>query len=234
MGGRLDATNVIEPNVSIITPIAFDHQQWLGTTIAEIAREKAGIIKPGVPVVSGPQPEEALCFLMHIAAERSAPFHLVREPYLRGPVGLCGSHQRWNAALAERALKLSGLDLPAGAMERGLAEVHWPGRFERMGERYVLDGAHNPAAARQLASTWREIYGDEKATLILGALKDKDLAGICAALLPIASKVFAVPVPSARSSTASEVAENCRVVPAEMFGGDNGDVERGVAERAPE
>ena len=97
-------------------------------------------------------------------------------------------------------------------MERGLAEVQWPGRFQRMGERYVLDGAHNPAAARQLASTWREIYGDEKATLILGVLKDKDLAGICAALLPIASKVFAVPVPSARSSAASEVAENCRVV----------------------
>lgn len=205
LGGRLDATNVVTPMVSVITPIDLDHQQWLGHTPAEIAMEKAGIIKPAVPVISAPQTEEVLSVLTQIAAHREAPFNLVMTPIGEVPIGLRGAHQRWNAALAIHALSVSELPVPDEAIVRGLAEVQWPGRFQVVDEHLVLDGAHNPAAARQLVETWRETFGEERATLILGVLKDKDAAGICQTLAPIAARVFAVPVRSERSLAPQEV-----------------------------
>jgi dihydrofolate synthase/folylpolyglutamate synthase len=216
MGGRLDATNIVIPTVSIITPIAFDHQQWLGSTLPEIAAEKAGIIKPRVPVVCAPQPDEALCVLSHIAFERGAAFHLVESSLVWPPVNLAGQHQRWNAAVAVRALEVAGLQIDGREIARGLREVQWPGRFQRIGERVVVDGAHNPAAMRQLARTWSELYRGEKATVIIGILKDKDLGGICAALQPIAARVFAVPVQSLRTRNAEEVACMFREVDAAL------------------
>jgi dihydrofolate synthase/folylpolyglutamate synthase len=206
MGGRLDATNFVTPAVSVITPIGLDHQQWLGETIEEIAAEKAGIFKPEVPVVSAPQTEEVAQVLRHHAREVGVlALEMVAKPWTETPVNLVGSHQQWHAAVAVHALALSGFGINAEAIVRGLREVQWPGRFQQCGERLVLDGAHNPAAAIRLVETWREVFGDERATVILGVLSDKDLRAICAALLPIAAQVIAVPVRSPRTSAPGDV-----------------------------
>ncbi len=206
MGGRLDATNVVTPVVSIITPIALDHQQWLGATIAEIAAEKAGIFKPDVPAVSAPQADEAAVVLRRHAREIGAlTLDFVSRPWSGGAVNLVGSHQRWHAELAVRALALAALGIHDEDIARGLRDVHWPGRFQRVGDQLVLDGAHNPTAAALLVETWREEFSDQKATLVLGVLIDKDLRAICTALLPLAARVIAVPVPSPRTSPPEEV-----------------------------
>ena len=205
LGGRLDATNIVTPLVSVLTPIDFDHQHWLGETIAKIAAEKAGIIKPGVPVVSALQLDDAASLIRQVAFQRGVRLHFVKEPVENLRVGLAGSHQHWNAALAIHALDHSGLEIPLDAVTRGLAGVIWPGRFQQIEDRIVLDGAHNPAGARCLAQTWREVFGEEKATLILGMLTDKDLRGVFAGLLPLAARVIVVPVRSPRSCAAADL-----------------------------
>lgn len=209
LGGRLDATNVVTPAVCVLTPIDLDHQQWLGDSIEAIAAEKAGILKPGAPAVSAPQADEVRDVFERIAAERGAPLHYIETPLTGYEIGLAGSHQPWNAALAVQALALAGLHLPEDAIARGLREVNWPGRFQQIRLRFILDGAHNPAAAQRLAATWREEYGEKRATLILGILRDKEVRGICEALLPIAGRILAVPVPNPRSSTPQEI---CRAI----------------------
>ena len=102
-------------------------------------------------------------------------------------------------------MALAGLPVPEEAIGRGLRDVSWPGRFQQIHPRFIIDGAHNPAAARRLATTWREIYGDKRATLVLGILRDKDLRGICQELLPITGRILAVPVPNPRSATPQEI-----------------------------
>jgi dihydrofolate synthase/folylpolyglutamate synthase len=206
MGGRLDATNVVTPAVSVITPISLDHQQWLGSSIPEIAAEKAGIIKPGVPVISARQTDEAWCVLAHLAVEREAAFHQVATP-LRLPVALPGRHQQWNAALAVHALDLAGITVPGAAVAEGLRTVQWPGRFQRIGERIILDGAHNPAAAAVLAETWRDVFGGRKATLILGVLRDKDAGAIWPKLRHLAARVITVTLTNERTLSAAELAQ---------------------------
>jgi len=217
MGGRLDATNVVTPAVSVITPISLDHQQWLGATIAEISAEKAGIFKPDVPAISSPQTDEAVTVLRQRAREIGAlALDFVAHPWAGGAVNLAGSHQRWHAELAVRALALAALGIHEEAIDRGLREVQWPGRFQRVGERLVLDGAHNAAAAVRLVETWREEYGAESATLVLGVLVDKDLRTICAALLPIAARVIAVPVRSPRTVPPEDLRAVVRELSPEM------------------
>ena len=215
MGGRLDATNVVTPAVSVITPIALDHQQWLGATLAEIAAEKAGIFKPDAPVVSAPQADEvAGIFRLHARETGTLVLEFIDAPWTAGAVSLAGSHQQWNAALAVRALALAGIGVERDRVARALREVQWPGRFQKHGDRFVLDGAHNPAAAVRLVETWHEVFGNEKATLVLGVLADKDLRAICAALLPLAARVIAVPVRSPRSCPAEDVrAAVCELLP---------------------
>ena len=208
MGGRLDATNLVAPGISIITPIALDHQEWLGNTLREIAFEKAGIIKQGTPIVSAPQEDEVASVLKEVAEQREAPLEFVTEPPQNLKVNLEGEHQKRNAALAIRALSLAGLAIPDSAVQKGLEEVEWPGRFQALGERFILDGAHNPAAARMLADTWRAKYGEKRATLILGILRDKDVRGICEALLPIAGRILAVPVQSPRSAATQQICKS--------------------------
>jgi dihydrofolate synthase/folylpolyglutamate synthase len=205
MGGRLDATNLVRPSVSILTPIALDHQQWLGDTLPQIALEKAGIVKPGVAAVSAPQADEVRCVFTQVAMERNAPLEFVAAPLEGFEIGLAGEHQAWNAALVLRALSLSGFEVPEAAIRSGLREVKWPGRFQSITERFVLDGAHNPAAAERLAATWKAAYGEKRANLIVGILRDKDVQGICEALLPIAGRILAVPVQSPRSATPQEI-----------------------------
>ncbi len=206
MGGRLDATNVVTPKVSILTPIGLDHQQWLGNSLEAIAFEKAGIIKPERPVVSAPQPDSVLEVFRETARARNAPFEVVSTPY-NGPLGLAGSHQKWNAALAARALELSGLPVHAEHIAKGFASAQWPGRFQMLRPDLILDGAHNPHAAAQLVRTWQELRGPEKAQVILGMMRDKDVAHFCATLAPIASSVRTVAVQNDRSLSSNELAE---------------------------
>jgi len=199
MGGHLDATNTVTPVVSVITPIAMDHSQWLGNTIAEIAGEKAGIIKAGIPVVSAPQSPEAADVLREKAAARGSRLTFVAQPY-EGEIGLAGTHQKWNAAVAVAAIEASPFQFGAQAVEDGLRNVVWPARFQRVSERIVVDGAHNPHAAQTLVQTWLEQFGNEKATVIFGALDDKDYAEMLKRLAPIAGSFFFVPVGSPRSA----------------------------------
>lgn len=211
MGGRLDATNVVVPEVSVITPVGLDHQQWLGDTIAEIAGEKAGIIKPGVPVVSAPQTSEARQVIEMRAASLAAPLTVVDQPWEEGPVGLAGAHQRWNAAVALAALDSSGFAVDEAARARGLAGVVWPARFHRAGGNVVIDGAHNPAAVQALVATWREVFGDRAARLVFGALRDKDAAELLRLLRQIADEVWLVPVASERGADVASLALAARV-----------------------
>lgn len=205
MGGRLDATNAVTPRVCVITAIDLDHQQWLGSTLREIAAEKAGIIKPGVPVIISRQSEESEQVLCQTARERNAACERVNRADEPFEIALAGSHQKLNAALAVAALRIGEIGVSRSAIESGLRNVRWQGRFQRIGSGIVLDGAHNPAAAARLADTWREVFEHEKATIILGILRDKNIADICAALAPIAARFIATPVQNPRTSSTAEI-----------------------------
>ncbi|WP_395751588.1 bifunctional folylpolyglutamate synthase/dihydrofolate synthase [Prosthecobacter sp.] len=184
LGGRLDATNAITPAVSVITPIGWDHMEMLGNTLAKIAAEKAGIIKPGVPVVTMTQCEEAMEVITRSAKERGSALTVVDAPWA-GETGLAGPHQRWNAAMAVAALRAAGLDFDEQVIARGLREVQWPARFQKVGG-CIIDGAHNIDAARVLAQTWREQFGGQKAEIIFGGVSGKDTAAVMRELAPIA------------------------------------------------
>jgi dihydrofolate synthase / folylpolyglutamate synthase len=199
MGGRLDSTNATQPIVSVLTPIAYDHQKWLGNTLTEIAVEKAGIIKPDVPVVSAAQSEEAVRVIRERAHECEAPLTFVRHSFDRFPIALQGSHQKENAALALAALTAAKVAVSDEAIASGLANVRWPARFQRWGERTVIDGAHNPAGAACLAAAWQEAFGSRRANVILAALGDKDVPGLCAELSGITRRFF---LPAIRSERA--------------------------------
>lgn len=205
LGGRLDSTNIVTPVVSVLTPISFDHKHWLGNTLREIATEKAGIIKPGVPVVSAPQPPEAVEVFRQTAERLGCSLEFVESP-VEHEVALAGSHQKINAAVAVAALKAAQLNVSDDAIRGGLKKVIWPGRFQRVGRHTVLDGAHNPSAATRLVETWREVYREEKPTILLGVLKDKEVAEIVEALAALAAEFVLTPVNSARSATADELA----------------------------
>lgn len=188
LGGRLDATNVVaDPLVAVITPIAIDHERFLGNTIAEIAGEKAGIIKPGRPVVIGPQMEEALAVLEQVAANQGAPTAVANQDWQaypeRGrlvyqdqdglldlpPPRLIGRHQFANAGTAIAALHVAGLELPVAAIEQGLQTADWPARMQRLSAgRLVdpvkdrigeiwLDGGHNAGAAAVTAEVMADL-----------------------------------------------------------------------------
>ena len=207
LGGRLDATNAIQSNVSVITQIDFDHERWLGKTLPEIAAEKAGIIKPGVPIVSAAQRPEAEEVIRARAAECEAPIEFVAASYDETPIALAGSHQKHNATLAIAALRAGKIDIDKSATARGLANVDWPARFQRWDEGTVIDGAHNPAATRALGETWREIFGDRRATLILAILSDKNLRAICEALAPITEFVLLPKIRTERAANPEELAK---------------------------
>ncbi|MBN2387443.1 MAG: bifunctional folylpolyglutamate synthase/dihydrofolate synthase [Anaerolineales bacterium] len=219
LGGRLDATNVVTPRVSVITSLSYDHTAVLGSTLALIATEKAGIIKPGVPVVSAPQVDEARKVLERIAAERGCPLTLVGRDVTFAPgegtldgqsltiencqaqienpvilrIPLLGAHQLVNAATAYAALQASGLAVPETAIREGFAGTRWPCRFEiaRREPPVVLDSAHNLDSFEKLARTLEATFPDRKVILVFGASEDKDVAGMLQALGPQLERVIA-------------------------------------------
>jgi dihydrofolate synthase / folylpolyglutamate synthase len=176
LGGRLDATNIVTPLASVITNIQLDHQQWLGDTLAQIAAEKAGIIKPGVPVLTATDEPEALAVIEHTARKQNAPLVKInfregrraavpnhnqsgsptRQPSLVENLSLLGEHQRLNAALALATVELLQKQIPVREekIRAGLTNIDWPGRLQLVtraaGQKLLLDGAHNPAGAKVL------------------------------------------------------------------------------------
>jgi len=205
MGGRLDATNVFESDIAVLTPIALDHQQWLGGTLAEIAAEKAGIIGEGEPVFSSAQPEEAMQAILAVAPE---VYVVDGEIPADWSMNLKGPHQRKNAALAGTvAHAVIGEFCDDELLRVGIGRAQWPGRFEELEDGdLILDGAHNPAAARVLVETWREEFGDQRATVILGAVGTKDVDGLLDELAKIADCFIFVPIKSQRGMSPDELA----------------------------
>ena len=208
MGGRLDATTAVPADVCVITPIGLDHTQWLGDTLALITTEKAGIFLEGVPALSSPQEDEARLALEKEANQKRTPLSFIDQPLEGYGIALPGKHQKWNAALALAALHALGLPLNYESVAEGLAKVKWPGRFERItsGEfEIILDGAHNPHAAKVLRETWIDEIGAEKGTLIFGAVESKDIAGILAELSGLNQRIIFCKVGTMRGLPTSEL-----------------------------
>jgi dihydrofolate synthase/folylpolyglutamate synthase len=215
LGGRLDATNVVRPELCVITPIDFDHEQYLGRSLEAIAGEKAGILKPGVPAVFSRQRPEAAAVLEGRAAEleivvartadrciedleidaRGSRFRLLGAPSFNIVCPLAGEHQVENAATAAVALDRLGV------APDGIARTVWPGRLERVSEtpEIVLDGAHNPAGARALAAYIERFYRGRRVRLIYGAMRDKAVAEIAGILFPLAWQVVVTAPRQARA-----------------------------------
>ncbi len=237
LGGRLDATNIVTPILSLITNIQLDHQQWLGTTLVEIAREKAGIIKPGVPVLLGPVSPEVYQEIEIIAQANESRLMTLNDSSSR--IGslmdqltlpMLGRHQRINAALAAQAIMALDPYYPIGFddLKTGLCSTYWPGRLQRVqsdeGRELLLDGAHNPAGIHSLCETLEEEFPERKITLIFGVLEDKDWRLMARELGAFATRIITVPVPSPRtvstlelSGYLKEVFPNRSVIPADSL-----------------
>ncbi len=207
LGGRFDATNALVPRVTAVARIGLDHTQLLGDTVEQIAFEKAGIFKAGVPaVVHANQPPGALETLRAEAHRRGAPF-LVAPGDFAGPIALAGPHQRGNAGLAAAALRLlagAGLPVPEDAISRGIATARWPGRLEEVGG-VLLDGAHNPDGAAALAAALRALHPGRPVELVFGVLSDKDHSGMLSALAGAVRRLHVVAPATPRARPAAEV-----------------------------
>ncbi|MCB0102793.1 MAG: bifunctional folylpolyglutamate synthase/dihydrofolate synthase [Anaerolineales bacterium] len=210
LGGRLDATNIVTPRVSVITSLSYDHTAVLGNTLALIAGEKAGIIKPGVPVVSSPQKAEALEVLQRVAKEKDSDITLVgrdvefervgsslegqrlRIQNMECRIPLLGVHQVENAATAYAALKASGIPITDEQIKLGFSQVQWRARFEvvRNEPPVIFDSAHNQDSFEKLRETLDEYFPDKKVYLIFGASEDKNIPGMFAELKPKIQKII--------------------------------------------
>jgi dihydrofolate synthase/folylpolyglutamate synthase len=244
LGGRFDSTNVVRAPVGAITSIGFDHQDLLGDTLEAIAFEKAGIIKPGMTIVTGTLPDEARTVVAAVARERQArlveaasgadvegelddgraTIRIVTPDGRYGPLTLAlrGEHQVRNALVAVRlleAVRQTGVRVPGEAIERGLTEVEWPGRLELIefaeGPHVLLDAAHNVDGAAALAA-YLERWHPERPTLVIGVMRDKDVAGIVGALLPVVSSIVATAADTPRALPARELAARIAVAGASV------------------
>jgi dihydrofolate synthase / folylpolyglutamate synthase len=237
LGGRLDATNVVHPELCVITPVDFDHEALLGKSLQAIASEKAGILKPGVPAVLAGQRPEAQATLDARAAglgievvrapekwkaenvrltARGAEFRAQAEMIepLRIACPLAGRHQVENAIVAIAALERLGVS--ASAIELGIAGTRWPGRLEHVSvsPEIILDGAHNPAGARALAGYIRQFYSGRHIVMIYGAMRDKAIAEMTGVLFPLVNEVIATAPHQSRAvdpETIRALAEHPRV-----------------------
>jgi dihydrofolate synthase/folylpolyglutamate synthase len=214
MGGRLDATNIINPALSIITNISLEHREYLGNTLTQIAAEKAGIIKNRTPLVTGIRQKKALAEIKRVAAEKKAPlfrlgtdfkirrnqgqtfsYHGIRNVWHNMQTALPGSYQVDNAALALAACELLGkhkAKITLNNIQQGLSRNHWPGRLEVVSDNpfIILDGAHNLAAARNLAKFLSTNLADRVITLVVGILDDKPYKAMLKSLLTPANRVI--------------------------------------------
>jgi len=229
LGGRLDATNVVTPALSVITPVDLDHQQFLGDTLAKIAAEKAGIIKRGVPCIVGPQQDEALEVIEAQAARLAAPilahgqhWHVTTEAHsmiFQDETGLLdlpmprlpGPHQILNAGIALAALRQ--LDQPDAAYDAAMTRADWPARMQHLDRGALaeacspaslwLDGGHNPAAGEAIAATLRGMPA-KPTHLVCGMLRTKDVAGYMAPLAKVAGSLTAVSIPGEAATLPAE------------------------------
>ncbi|MBL8100423.1 MAG: bifunctional folylpolyglutamate synthase/dihydrofolate synthase [Anaerolineales bacterium] len=214
LGGRLDATNIVTPNVSVITSLSYDHTAVLGNTLALIAGEKAGIIKNNIPVVSSPQKDEALEVLLRVANLTNSEFTLVGkdityeliESNIKGQrmtvdggqwtvelqIPLLGHHQIENAATAYMALKKSGIKISDEQIQTGFANVKWRARFEiaRLNPTVIFDSAHNHDSFLRLDETLQEYFPNQKVYLIFGASEDKNILDMFSALKSRLEKII--------------------------------------------
>jgi len=227
LGGRLDAVTAAEPLATAITSIGIDHTAYLGDTIRQIAGEKAGILKPGVPCFLGHLPSEADDEIAAIAARVGAPLARLGHDFgaPSGPLGLAGPHQRDNAAiaiaLAGAAAAHLGRVLQPGTIERALAGARWPGRLERLGDDLLFDCAHNPEGARALAAALPEIAAGRRVALLVSIARDKDPEAIFAALAPVAAALVATRSESARALPPEALAVEARLFFAEVAAHDD-------------
>ena len=228
MGGRLDATNVVDPELSVITPIDLDHERFLGDTIPLIAYEKAGILKPGRAAVFSAQHPEALEVLEARARQVDAPVVDATRWYARNVAmhafgnrftavhddeeiavqsALIGEHQIGNALTAIAALRTLGVS--RAAIERGLAATRWPGRLELVHRApdVFFDGAHNPAGAAALAAYIRRFHAQRRVWMVFGAMHDKNLAAIAPVLFPLAQELIFTTVAQSRAYRAEQLRE---------------------------
>jgi dihydrofolate synthase/folylpolyglutamate synthase len=218
LGGRFDATNVLTPKIAAITSIAMDHERHLGHTLSDIAFEKAGIAKPGVPLVIGRLPREAKARIVQVATEVGAEIcdvHDAAQP-LPFELSLPGRHQQDNAAVALTIMMVWServSPVPAEAAVTGLTDCEWPARLEWLrlprGGELLIDAAHNPAGAAALASYLQD-SGRPKLPIVFAAMADKDVAGMITALAPVASMFVATAVPHGRARPADEMAAEIR------------------------
>lgn len=227
LGGRLDGTNVITPEISVITQIDFDHEAFLGSSIEAIAAEKAGIVKPGRPAVFSAQRPAAMSVLERRALEVDAPvtlssawrvedlqidkfgsrFTLVRDEAIPVHCPLAGEHQVENARTAVAALSVFGV--AAAAISEGIAQTRWPGRLERVATHpdIILDGAHNPAGARALADYIKRFFKDEPVRIVYAAMRDKAIDEVINLLFPLAAEVVLTAPDQPRALSPEALAE---------------------------
>lgn len=229
MGGRLDATNVIEPVLSVVTQIDHDHDLHLGKSLEEIAREKAGIFREGVPGIALDGPGEVLESLRRVAGRVGAPLTIIEDIAKIHPDGrtfdlswygtglwglrspLPGRHQIRNSALAAVSsleLRDCGFRISADAIRRGLGKVKWPGRFETIARnpRVILDGAHNPSAGAALVDTLKRLRVATPIVPVVAIMSDKDINGFLDAVAPCSDTIVVTNVPNDRSMDATELA----------------------------
>lgn len=226
LGGRLDATNIVHPALTVITPVDMDHEAWLGNTIESIAGEKAGILKAGVGAVFAPQRPDAQPVLDHRAQELGVPVKRAGDMAIAnlsldargssfelGPLHircpLAGAHQVDNTRTAVAALQALGV--PPKAIEEGIANAQWPGRLERVSEspEIILDGAHNPAGARALAEYIRQFYSGRNVRMIFAAMRDKAVEEVCQILFPLAAEVITTAPGQARALEPTAILDLC-------------------------
>lgn len=227
MGGELDATNVVEPEVAVITSVSLDHCELLGDSVEKIAATKAGIIKQGKPVVIGRLPAAAEAVVREIAAQRAAPVHSVREVFGEGlsayPLtNLEGDYQRWNAATATLVARLLGQTwrLDEAAIGRGLQSVSWPGRWQRGrvgGRRVIFDASHNPEGAEVLESNLRRLRAEigRSPVVITGALGAARAQPLLRTICHHASELHLVVPHQSRACTYGELES---LIPADFSG----------------
>jgi dihydrofolate synthase / folylpolyglutamate synthase len=227
LGGRLDATNLVDPEITVITPIDFDHEAFLGSSIESIAAEKAGILKPGRPAVFAEQRPEAFSVLERRALELDVPvtlssawrvedlwigrfgshFLLSADEEIRVVCPLGGKHQVENARTAVTALRIFGVS--SAAIGKGIESAKWPGRLERVatGPDIILDGAHNPAGARALAAYIQQFFRKEPVRIIYGAMRDKAVDEVIGTLFPLAAEVILTAPDQPRALNPESLAE---------------------------